>query len=224
MQITPSLLEKNADDLFKNILKLVPFYNSFQIDIADGVDVPNNTIKIEDFAGALLKNQQLIVNLLFEFHLMVKDYFKTIDEIMELKNKIKIRNILIHAKYLPNIELLKFQYSLPFGLVIYPEDSIKLITDNYNLENIPYIQIMSCRVGFKGTPFIAESLNKIEQLRIVNYRNIISLDGGINDKSLVLIKSLKHKPDILCPNSFLTTANNLIERVKYLKEITEEAG
>jgi len=223
MIITPSLLEKNTNDLLSNLLKLAPYFQSFQIDIADGVDSPNTTIQINEIMDMFIKNKNLFINTEFEFHLMVANYEPIIKKTYEMKNFIKVRDVLVHAKYLPDINSLIIQNSFPIGLVLYPEDSVEIIINNYRLDDIQYIQIMSCRVGFKGTPFIPEAMNKIEQLRIANYRNIISLDGAISNQTLPLILAKKYKPDILCPDSYLVFADDLKKRVDYLKEVMEKA-
>ncbi|MDO8610240.1 MAG: hypothetical protein Q7R95_06835 [bacterium] len=243
MIITPSILEKKPEDITTQILKLVPYYPIFQIDFADGIDVPNTTLKPEEFEQVIKKLDKSILNKIqFEFHLMVKDFESTIKIISAFKNKINIRDILIHASYLPNISILNTKYQIPFGLVLYPEDPISLITNHYtpdaqsinqgsgsrtsyikserrDLNPIPYIQIMSCTVGFQGSPFLPESLNKIEQLRNANYKNIISLDGAINDKTLPIIITQQFKPDIVCPGSFLCKAKDLKKNVEFLQNI-----
>lgn len=217
MIITPSLPEKNIDTLFHQISKQAPYITSFQIDIADGVDVPTTTVKIEEIITRFQKSDiTLFKHLAFEFHLMVKEYVPVIGKISYLKRLITIQDILIHAKYLPDISMLYFQYKIPVGLVLYPEDPVSLITEHYELNTIPLIQIMSCRVGFQGTPFIEESLDKIEQLRELNYRNKISLDGGVNEKTMLIIMSKKYTPDIICPGSFLTNAVEVKKNIEIL--------
>ena len=53
MQICPSILEPDADSLVTTINRLSPFYKYFQIDIADGIYVPNKTVQIEEFIELL---------------------------------------------------------------------------------------------------------------------------------------------------------------------------
>ncbi len=78
---------------------------------------------------------------------------------------------------------------------------------------------MSIHPGPQGSPFIPQTLNKIDQLRQKNYRKKILLDGAVNQKTLPQILNKKNKPDVLCIGSFLTKAEDkLKERVEYLKE------
>jgi pentose-5-phosphate-3-epimerase len=222
MIIYPSILEKNSEDLFFQIKRLSPYFNTFQIDIADGVDVPSKTVQIEEIQNFLQQsNNETMKRFSFEFHLMVKDYKTEIKKLEKLKSIINIRDILIHGALLPDLSILHSLCSIPIGLVLYPEDPVSLLTPNPYLLTVPYVQIISCRTGFQGSPFIEESLNKIQQLREANYRNKISLDGGINEKTLPIIMSKKYKPDILCPGSFLTKTEDLEKNINKLSRCCE---
>jgi pentose-5-phosphate-3-epimerase len=78
---------------------------------------------------------------------------------------------------------------------------------------------MSVTPGVQGNPFFPETLVKIEQLRLLGYRNKIFLDGAVNDKTLLIINKLKYKPDVICPGSFLTKAKDLEKNVEYLNKL-----
>lgn len=224
MIIIPSILEKTAGAYMSQIQKLSKYYAHFQIDIADGIFVSNKTAQIEELEKTMKQsNNRTIKNLSFEFHLMVQDYEKEIEKLEKLRNWLNIKTVLVHASLFPNYQLLTTNYKLfSFGLVLNPEDSVKTIKTKYELEKVPIIQIMSVNPGAQGNPFIPETLQKVEQLRNANYKNIISLDGGINNATIPYILSQKFQPDIVCPGSFLTRAENLEERVVYLKEKVTE--
>lgn len=217
MQICPSILEYRAEDYFTTIKKLSPYYQYFQIDLADGIYVDNKTASLEDFLKLTTNYQSLINPLTFDFHLMVKDYEKEIKKLINLKSQLTVKNIFVHYGLFPNLISLTNNYSrFNIGLVINPQDQIYDLVKHYPLDNIPVIQIMSVNPGAQGKSFIAETLKKIEQLRISGYRNKIFLDGAINNKTLPIINSLKYKPDIICPGSFLTKTENLLINVDYL--------
>jgi len=221
MQVIPSILEKDSTSFLTQLNRLSPYFNAFQIDIADGIFVPNKTVQINDLYKVLSIKYQEIKSLKFDFHLMVKDYEQEIKKLSNLviKEEINIKNVFVHYSLLPNYQLLISNYSnFSFGLVLNPEDSIELLTSNFKLTTIPSIQIMSINPGFQGSEFIPETLKKIEQLRLQDYRNKIYLDGAINQSTLPLITSLEYPPDYICPGSFLTKAENLANNVNYLKE------
>ncbi len=220
MQIIPSILEKNSTDVFSQLKRLISYFNTFQVDIADGRFVPNRTMQIEEFSSTIQQlSNETMGPLSFDLHLMVKDYEKEIEKLDKLRSLINVKNIFIHYSLFPNIYYLTSNFpSLTLGLVLNPDDSVEDLTKRYTLNPIPSIQIMSVNPGFQGSPFIPETLKKIEQLRLKDYRNKIYLDGAINQDTIPLINSLKYKPDYLCIGSFLTKAENLEERVNYLKE------
>jgi ribulose-phosphate 3-epimerase len=221
MQFVPSILETDINQFSYQLQRLSLYFNWFQIDIADGLFVPNKTIQIENIILAIQQfNNLTISNFVFDFHLMVKDYETEIKKLSQLNNKVKIKNIFIHASTNPNYQLLTTNYSsFTFGLVLDPADDIKTINQKYDLKNNPIIQIMTVNPGFQGSSFIPDMLNKVDQLSELNYKTNVFIDGAVNDKTIPLILSRKNLPDVLCIGSYLTKANNLKERVNYLKSV-----
>ena len=218
MQICPSMPEPTMDALAATINRLSPFYNYFQIDIGDGIFVNNRTVQIDDISKNY-KQFNKYQSLVFDFHLMVSDFEKDILKLNQLKKLINIRNIFIHFSAIKNFKLIISNLSpLPIGLTLNPQDQISDLTSQYNLNIIPCIQIMSVIPGVQGNPFLPDMLKKIEQLRVLGYRNNIFLDGAVNDKTLPFINKQKYKPDVICPGSFLTKAKDLEKNVKYLEE------
>jgi len=220
MKICPSILEYKPENYFKTVKKLSPYYNYFQLDFTDGIYVNNKTASLNDFIKLVSIHQSLISSLVFDFHLMVKDYQSEIEKLEKIKNLITIKNIFVHYDLFPNYSLITSHYS-PFniGLVLNPQDKVDDLANHYKLNTIQSLQIMSVIPGAQGKPFIPETLNKIEQLRLLGYRNKIFLDGAVNDKTLPMINSKKYKPDIICPGSFLAKTHTLKVKVEYLKKI-----
>lgn len=218
MQTVPSILEKNASSLFYQINKLSPYFSRFQIDIADGIFVPNKTVQIEELfhKDSLQKD-----SLLFDFHLMVKDYESEIRKLEKLRNLLKINYIFIHFDLLPNYQLLTTDYSLPIGLTLNPHDQVSDLARQYDLNKIPFLQIMSVNPGFQGSPFLPEMLNKIERLRNIGYGKEIFLDGSVNEKTIPVILTKKFHPDFICPGSYMTKAEGqeLEKRKNYLETL-----
>jgi pentose-5-phosphate-3-epimerase len=219
MEIIPSILEPTTSDYQKTLLKLSPYFSHFQIDIADGIYVDNQTASIDEIIP-ILTNEKFS-HLSFDFHLMVRDYKEYIEKIITIKEIIKVNNVFIHYDLLPKYEILNTKYYFSIGIVLNPQDRVSELADKYNLKNIQSLQIMSVNPGRQGQPFLLETLKKIEQLRLLGYRNKIFLDGGINEKTIPEILAQKFLPDVLCPGSFLTKADekDLSKRVDYLFNI-----
>ncbi|MBI5122278.1 hypothetical protein HZA75_00305 [Candidatus Roizmanbacteria bacterium] len=223
MQTVPSILEKTPEDLFFQINKLFPYFPRFQIDIADGIFVPNRTVQIEEIIRFLKGSVKTdpYKNLLFDFHLMVSDFEKDITKLNQLKKLIKIKNIFIHFSAIRNWKLFEIRNlsSFPIGLTLNPEDQVDDLTSHYSLKQIPTIQIMSVVPGVQGNPFLPNTLKKIELLRLLGYRNKIFLDGAINEKTIPIILAKKYQPDFICPGSYLTKAKDLEKNVNYLNKL-----
>lgn len=218
MIICPSILEKSATAYIETIKKLSPYFSYFQIDIADGKYVENKTASLNEVLSEIYKIN--FSNLVFDFHLMVKNFEDEIKKIVFFKEKITINNIFIHFDLSPNLKQLINQLYKNIGLVINPQDHVLNLAKKNNLKNIPLIQIMSVNPGKQGQSFLKETLKKIEQLRYLGYRSKIFLDGGINDKTFPLILKQKFHPNVICPGSYLTRANTdeIEERIKKLQK------
>lgn len=221
MKTIPSILDPNAPILKKHLEKLSPYFSRFQIDIADGQLVPNKTLSVDDVVKFFSNNQYPMTNnQYFDFHLMVKDYEGEIKKLEKLKKLINIKNIFIHYCALTTTYPLQpTHYSLPIGLVLNPSDKVSDLVSHFDLNKIPFIQIMSVSPGFQGQAFIPQTLNKIEQLRALGYRSPIFLDGAINEKTIPIILSKKYLPDFICPGSYLVAAQNIKERVNELNHL-----
>lgn len=215
MIIVPVLLETHSLIFEAGVKKLSRFYPRFQIDIADGVFVPNTTIQISDLSQLCTFAQPETV---FDFHIMVQEPLKHVEMINNLHG-ITQGIVLIHKSVFPNYSLVMSRYPLlKFGLVLSPNDEVESINDEL-ISTLPAIQLMTVSPGFQGSSFIEIMLNKIEQLRKRGYKGEILIDGSVNEKTLPTILARHYKPDVLVVGSYLVKApqEELERRVGYLK-------
>ena len=218
MQVTPTILEKNKKSFEYQLQRLSPYFNHFHIDIADQIFVNNKTISIKEIAEVINKiNNE---SFLFDFHLMVKDYKKHVEEIGKISKIIKIQRVFIHLSVNPDIQKLKQIYpEFSFGIVLNPEDRVKTIEQKTYAKDIDSILIMTVYPGFQGSPFIQDMLTKVEQVKNTYVNKTILIDGGVNSKTLSDIISKRYRPDVLCVGSFLTKAKDIKTSVEKLKAI-----
>lgn len=213
MQVIPSIDVATIFDLSFQVKRLAPFYQRFQIDYADGRFVQFQTPPLQELLEALMEFNVMEIDI----HLMTSDYQKALDVLELYKNKLKINLVFVHFGAKPPSDLIfNESSSFQYGLVLNPEDSVDAIRQVYPLEKIKGIQIMSVVPGPQGNPFIPESLNKIDQLRKLDYRSPIFLDGGVNFETLKIIKGRQNLPDFICPGSFFSKADNVEQQVKSL--------
>lgn len=221
MDIIPALLEYKPEELLETVKKLTEYYKHFQLDVIDGELYPKKTIQIEDVRKTLkLIDPATLKQLTFDFDLMVRDYMSYIEDIENIEEIVKIDTIFVRANLIENYKKLADLYpEISIGLAVDPTDSIETIAQAFDLENVPVIQIMTVTPGAQGHPFQEDMLTKIEQLRMLDYRNRIYIDGGINEESLKVINSKKYRPDALGIGSYLTRTNKLEERVRKLQTL-----
>lgn len=222
MEIIPAILETNKEDFSAQIKNLLKFYDHLQIDIADGEFVKNKTLDTDSVAEVLQElNPDIRKKLILDLDLLVGNLEEELEKVEELEEIVAIKTIFARPASLENYKKLRNLYpEFEIGLAIDPTDSIETIAQSFDFEKVPAIQVMTVDPGVQGNPFLDDMLNKIEQLRMSDYRNKIYLDGGINDTSLKIIISRKYPPDVLCIGSYLTKAGDkLEERVRHLKKI-----
>ena len=76
---------------------------------------------------------------------------------------------------------------------------------------------MSVEPGMGGQSFIAESENKIKEVRTLlnsyNLDTIISVDGGINDKTVAMCRDA----DMVAAGSYIVLSDNFQEKISSLR-------
>ena len=218
MHVIPSIDVEKIADLQSQLERLTPYYGRFQIDYADGKFVNFTTPTIVDLLSALLSHETLS----FDIHLMTLDFHRALDLINKALPRLNIGVVFVHHASKPSPAMfLDTNSPYQLGLVLNPEDSINTIKQVYDLSKLENIQIMSINPGPQGSPFLPDTLNKIEQLRLAGYKNKIYLDGGVNEESLKTIISREFLPDFICPGSFFSRAKNIEERVNEINGLLD---
>ncbi|HRN69946.1 MAG TPA: hypothetical protein PLS49_02065, partial [Candidatus Woesebacteria bacterium] len=214
MQIIPTLLTTHQSEFLEQMELFQKYYTRIQLDIADGILVPNKTTQIEEMITLFSENRALFKpNVMFDFHLMVNHFEGELEKIKKLKELgMNIQIVLINAGLNPEIAKIKSNYQLNIGLDVFPDMEITYINSQYDLNTCQAIQIMTVNPGFQGSPFLEKMLLKIEQLRVAGYKSPILIDGGVNSTTISLIQNKTYKPDILCIGSYLTKAGAQLER------------
>lgn len=208
MIIIPAILEKDFVSAKNKIGKLSPYFNRFQIDIADGKAVPNKTFETKDF------RPEEFPNLTFDFHLMVKNPEKEL-EVLENKPNVKV----VFVNFVSFKENFLEKYSIKYGVVLNPADKPEEFLQKSFSKKINHLLIMTVNPGFQGSSFLPEMLEKIKVLRKLGFKGKIYLDGGINEKTIKKILPYRKEIFGLCIGSYFTKAKNPEENLKVLKSL-----
>ena len=206
MKISVSIL--NAKDK-KETIKILnnTDISYFHIDVMDGHFVSQTSIPVEETIELSRVSEKKL-----DIHLMHSSPLTYIEKIKDIKN---IEYITIHLEIEENIQntLNKIRdYGFKSGISIKPNTDINKLIPYLN--DIDLILIMTVEPGLGGQPFLENSPNRIKAIKeLVKDRNILlEVDGGINDKTINLVKD----SDIAVVGSYITTSDNMIEKVKTL--------
>lgn len=216
MDVALTPLELSPEKLVHEVIRFSPYLTLFQIDVADNIFVPNCTAHPKEY----LDNLPADPHLAYDFHLMVINPAPYLEQLAQAKKTLPIGTVFIHSAIHPNVPRLRTLYpSLTFGLVVNEEEDVQTVSQEYSLNDFPVVQVMSVKTGFQGTPFLPQSLNKIEQLRKIHYRNKISLDGGVNESSIKDICKAPFKPDLVAVGHYLIGApdSEITRRIRLLR-------
>ena len=182
----------------------------YHIDIMDGKFVPSETIDYNYFEQ--LKENSV---LLFDVHLMVQA-----PSVSLIKKYIKYgANIItLHYEAYADKEVLKKRLALikksdcMAGLAIDVDTSVEAIIPFLN--NIDMVVILAVKVGLGGQKFNDIALKKIKEIRKLNKKVLIEVDGGIN--ALTSPQCVKAGADVLAVGSFIYN-NDTYEAIQCLK-------
>jgi ribulose-phosphate 3-epimerase len=190
MQIIPSILVKTSEEFTKQITSLEDSLKMAQLDIADGVFVPNTTWADPE----IVKN---IAKIDIELHLMVK---YPLNELKRWQNVPQIKRVLFHFESADDInkviaEIKKNHWEA--GIVLNPDTDIKMI-DPY-INQLSVVMFMAIIPGFQGQKFIPKTLDRIRKFKIKYPACLVAVDGAVNSDTVTDIA--KAGADIVCPGS-----------------------
>lgn len=176
------------------------------IDVMDGNFVPDKKFPIE-----VLKDIKTINKKPLDVHLMVDDL-----EQVKKYALLKPEYLTFHVEILEDYEIIDYIKSLGIkvGLAINPDTNVELLTPY--LDDIDMVLFMSVEPGMGGQSFKEEVIEKVKRLKeYAPSEVIISIDGGVNDKTISLCKYAGC--DMVVSGSYITNSDNYNERISELR-------
>ncbi len=181
------------------------------IDVMDGKFVQNKSFPISE-----ILELSKCTKVPFDVHLMVSNPDKYIDSL----SLINTEYITFHYEVNKNIdEIIEHikNNGIKAGISIKPSTNIKDIFKY--LPKIDLVLVMSVEPGKSGQTFMNSVLYKIDVLKKEieekKYKTIISVDGGVNDTNIDILK--EKKVDMIVSSSSLLNGNTL-EKVNNIKK------
>jgi ribulose-phosphate 3-epimerase len=173
--IIPAIIAKTQIELDEYLNKVKDFSELVQLDIMDGIFVPNSSLDF-DFDVSFS-------NIKFEAHLMITNPMEWIE-----KNWWKVDTIIVHFESCNDPEkIIKFvkNKGKKIGFAISPDTAVHKVKPY--LDDIDQLLIMTVNPGFYGSKFLFETLSKISEARKMKPNLDIEVDGGVTPDTIKLI-------------------------------------
>lgn len=179
-EIIPTILTKDPIDLQRKLKSLEGITSRVQIDVIDGVFVPNKTfdlVALKDF-DHFLKT---------ELHLMVKEPVDWINRSLD----VLADRITAQVEMMADIKTFLEEVAasgLEVGLALDLETPVeKIPADFYPL--LDQVLLLAVKAGYSGQEFNSAVLEKIKKVRsIVGDLVEIGIDGGLNEENILKCK------------------------------------
>lgn len=203
MKVSVSIL-KEKNNIEETIKKINNTNASFvHLDIMDGTFTNTTSFKLNELLNINSKKK-------YDIHIMSTNLDYQIKEAIKLKPEFITFHYESTKDVLKYIKLVK-DNNIKVGLAINPKTRIWKVKKYFDY--IDLLLIMSVEPGMGGQEFKCSVIKKINKIKKKIYNFLISVDGGINDKTIDYIKD---NVDIVVSGSFITDSNNYDEQIDKL--------
>lgn len=206
MKFIPSIIAKDKKELGERLCRVINLSNEFHLDIMDSKFVKNESL---NFKFELVENKK------YTAHLMIEKPFLWIKRNYGYYNEFIVHNEAINNKFFEIFEYLNSKKK-KLGIAINPKTRVNEIKEY--LPFVSQVTIMTVTPGKYGSIFLKNNLKKVLEIRKLNSKVKIQLDGGINEKTISLVPK---EVDSVVLGSYLQNSDYPKEAIKLLKEIIQ---
>ena len=201
-KIFPSVMAKNQKELDHMLKNLHGVAKVLHLDVADGKFVPNTSLWF---------NFKLSKQFKYMAHLMVKN-----PEIWIKKHGKKVEFCIVQAETVDladHVARTRLQKK-KVAFALNPETKAAKIKSY--LKGIDYVLILTVHPGFYGAKYLRSPLGKIREIKKINPKVKIIVDGGMNPKTVK--DAAEAGADYIVSGSFITKAERPKERLKIMEK------
>ena len=213
IRISPSILaiDYNNDEVLKQALIDIEKAGASMVhlDVMDGVFVKNKS-----FDHKLVDKIKDLTPLMLDVHLMVQDP----ENVIENYAKAGADIITVHYEACKNVEetlkLIKSKNVIA-GLAINPKTPALKIKDLLESGLVDIVTVMSVKPGAYGQKFIPGSAEKVAEIREMDKKIYIEIDGGVTTKNAPILRKLG--VNIIVSGSTIFESKNMKRTIRQLK-------
>ncbi len=213
IRISPSILaiDYNNEEVLKSALKEIEDAgaNMVHIDVMDGKFVKNKT-----FDHKFVDKIKDMTTLILDVHLMVENPEKVIDNYAKAGADILTVHFEACKEPIKVLQMIK-EKNMVAGLAINPKTPALKIKDVLDANVADVITVMGVEPGAYGQKFIPGSAEKIAEIREMNDRAYIEIDGGVTVKNSSILR--KMGANIIVSGATIFEAKNKKKTIKQLK-------
>lgn len=212
MKVSLSVLNVDYMNAYESLKDIVDLVDYEHLDVMDGEFVPNIS-----FGPDFVKSLKKVAKRPFDTHLMIMHPQNYIDKFVDAGSDYITFHVEADCNPMDVINQIKAK-GIKAGISIKPKTSVDEIK-----KYLPYLDmvlVMSVEPGFGGQSFMENSIDKVKELKELKdkfgYSYLINIDGGINNETA---KFISPYVDLAVVGSYLTKANDKLERLNLLKEL-----
>ena len=213
IRISPSILciDYNDDIVLKLALDKIEQCgaNMVHLDVMDGKFVSNKT-----FDHKLVDKIKDLTSLMLDVHLMIENPH---DKVVDYANA-GADIITVHYEACDNIEetlkLIKSKNVLA-GVAINPKTPAMKLKDLLNRGLVDMVTVMGVNPGASGQTIIPGSAEKVAEIRDMDKRVYIQIDGGVTLKNVSILR--KMGANVIVSSKAIFEAKNMKKAIKILK-------
>ena len=214
MIVSASLLSADFSNLAKDVAIVDKSKAEYiHVDVMDGVFVPNIT-----FAFPVMKSVDKLSDKIMDVHLMIVEPQKFISEVKKCGGDI----MTVHYEACTHLHRVIQQIKdagMKAGAAINPSTPVNLLSEV--IADLDLVCIMSVNPGFAAQKFIANSVNKIKELKqLIKEKGshaLIEVDGGINLETGKLVAEAG--ADVVVAGSFVFGSSDPVETIAQLQAL-----
>ncbi len=180
MDIVPALIPKSKDHLLSTLEKVKGVASAVQIDLVDGVYVPNAPQSWPWSTRTFLDEMYTVLaDLSEDFELEIDMMVERPERFVEELVSAHVARIIIHVGSTDALEdILAFRSHVKIGLAFTNDTPLDAL-HRYR-EHIDFVQCMGiAEIGVQGNPFDARVLARITEIRAKYPELEIAVDGGV---------------------------------------------